>query len=673
MSRLSLLLQSLIIFCAILPPHPTVAITRADLLSGSEVPEKRPFPLSSKIPACQDFHAYVCNEVETTFKLPENRTHWVFSFTDAAERMLFAKKTYFKQLDKKHSSKTSPNNQRSQQLVNFYTSCMNPKAQAQDEKYWVQKQKKEILNLKSREDLIKFNNSRLDSDYFSFIGFDISANQGEPKNYDLILVSHLMNLPENSYYENQPLVLDFKKVVEKLFQEAGLDHPNERAQDVINFETEFAKVYPKPAEMRNRYSSNTYWPQEKWLKAYPHIDLNIYFKKLNGTTAIRNLAPESMQYVELALNEGPVEQLKNVMLYNSLKSIMDESYPAYFQEAFNFKKKHLGGPTVRPPRDERCTTSTMDTFPMELDQELIPILFPNFPDKEVITLAEQVRSAIVNGLKANSWLSESARKEGLEKITSAQLKLIKPQKDEDWNFLPIKNYSAQKIITNRFTAQNAAREKLWAEVKYPRYRNRWEMGPLGLNAYYSSEDNQFVLLQGILQYPFFDSSMSLLENTAAIGTIVGHELGHSVDDQGSKYDSQGKLRQWMATKDLSEFTRRGQAFIDRFNKIGHDGRLTLGENIGDHVGMTFSLDAAFPDLKKAAPEDLQKFFVAYARMWCHVERPDFQKLLLKVDPHASGTARINQQVIHQDAFYKAFQCRPTDAMYVENKDRIRIW
>lgn len=664
-----LLILTLSIFIPILALTAPLPLTKSDLLSGSLVPEKRPFPLSSKISPCEDFHAFVCSEVESSFKLPEDRNHWVFSFTDAAERLLFAKKTYFKKLERMAPS-TNP---RSQQLRDFYLSCMNPKAQAKDEKFWVESQKADILKIKALEELVKFNNSRLDSNLFSLVAFDSTANQDDPRNYDFLLVSHLMNLPENSYYENKPLLVDFKKVIETLFKEAGFDHSSERAQDVINFETEFAKVYPKPAEMRQRYSSNTYWPREKWLKTYPHFDFNIYFQKLNKKAAVRNLAPESLQFVEQALEHGSVEQLKNVMLYNSLKPIMDEAYPRYYKTVFDFNKKHLGGPKVRPPRDERCTTLTMHTFSMELDQELIPILFPNFPDKDVITLAEKVRASIAQGLKANTWLSEAARSEALNKITQAQLKLIKPDKDDDWNFLPIKKYDASKTVSNRLLAKSANLEKLWAEIKYPRHRSRWEMGPLGLNAYYSAEDNQFILLQGILQYPFYDIGMSPLENTAAIGTIVGHELGHSVDDQGSKYDSQGKLRQWMAARDLAEFTRRGQAFVDRFSKIGHDGRLTLGENIGDHVGMTFSLEAAFPDLKKAPPEDLQKFFVAYARMWCHVERPDFQKLLLKVDAHASGTARINQQVIHQDAFYQAYQCRATDGMYVSPSERIRIW
>jgi putative endopeptidase len=644
-------------------------LSRNDLLKGSEVPEKRSFPLSKKLSPCEDFHAYVCDEVETSFHLPEDRNHWTFSFSDAAERLLYAKKQFFKKLGKSYA----PSNPRTQQLANFYKACMNPKAEAKDEKKWVETHKKQILALKTREQLIAYANKNIVTPYFSFLDIGILANQTDPTANDLRVGSHLMSLPEQSYYQNEPLMADFKKLAEKLFSEAGLDHPAERATDVVALEVEFAKIYPLPAEMRQRWSANTYWPKEKWIKTYPDIDLKSLFALAPEKTAVRNLVPEAMQFLEDGLKSRSVDQLRNVILYHELRPLMDDAYPKYYAEAFNFRKKHLGGPHVRPPRDERCTLRTMSVFNMELDQELIPILFPDFPEKEVIQLAENVRSAIARGLKKNAWLSESARTEAIKKITDAHMKLVRPHKEEDWNFLPMKKYSSQNPIGNEYLADKARIEKTIAELQRPRNRERWEMGPLTLNAYYSSEDNQFVLLQGILQYPFFDPQLSMVENTGAIGTVIGHELGHSVDDQGSKYDSEGKLRQWMSMKDLAEFSRRSQGFIDRFNKIGHNGTLTLGENIGDHVGMTFALDAAFPDKDKAAPEDLKAFFVAYARMWCHVEHPDYAKMIIKTNPHALGTARINQQVIHQDAFYKAYQCKPEDKMYVDPKERVHIW
>lgn len=124
---------------------------------------------------------------------------------------------------------------------------------------------------------------------------------------------------------------------------------------------------------------------------------------------------------------------------------------------------------------------------------------------------------------------------------------------------------------------------------------------------------------------------------------------------------------------MKAFKERGEKFISQFNKIGHDGKLTLGENIGDHVGLTFAYNAAFPDPTKVSVDDKKKFFVAYARMWCNVATPSYREKQLKTDPHSAGKERINQQVIHLDGFYEAYSCKTGDKMFVNNKDRIRIW
>src|SRR5690606_22117760 len=127
---------------------------------------------------------------------------------------------------------------------------------------------------------------------------------------------------------------------------------------------------------------------------------------------------------------------------------------------------------------------------------------------------------------------------------------------------------------------------------------------------------------GILQFPFYDSEGSLIENLGAVGAVVGHELGHGIDDQGSRYDAKGRLAPWMDTKDVMEFNLRGQRMVDQFEKAGFNGKLTLGENVADLVGLTFAYQAAFPE-GKASKEDQQKFFVSYGRVWCSVVRPDF--------------------------------------------------
>ena len=200
----------------------------------------------------------------------------------------------------------------------------------------------------------------------------------------------------------------------------------------------------------------------------------------------------------------------------------------------------------------------------------------------------------------------------------------------------------------------------------------WGMGPLTVNAYYSPDKNKFVLPIGILQYPFFMKDGSLAENLGAVGAVVGHELGHGIDDEGSKFDANGKLNTWMREEDIKTFQERGQRMLKQFDRIGHNGQLTQGENIADLVGLTFAYEAAFPQ-GQGKREDKQKFFTSYARVWCGVMREKTKEMQLKTDPHSLGYARINEQVRHQPGFYEAFSCNRNNKLYLNESDRIRIW
>ncbi len=257
-------------------------------------------------------------------------------------------------------------------------------------------------------------------------------------------------------------------------------------------------------------------------------------------------------------------------------------------------------------------------------------------------------------------------------MSKAKLQLVKPRNDEEWYFNPEVAYDPKKPLENMVKLDEALTERMFKELPEPRNRNRWGMGPLTVNAYYSPPDNKFVMPIGILQYPFYDPNLPVEVNLGAVGAVIGHELGHGIDDQGAKYDAEGKLRQWMSDTDIKNFQKRGRNFIEQFNKIGHNGELTLGENIGDLTGVTFAYNAAFP-AGKGKVEDKQKFFLQYARVWCGVELPKYSERLLKVDPHSRGWARVNQQVKNQKAFAEAFSCKKGDAMVLPDDQIVRIW
>jgi putative endopeptidase len=206
----------------------------------------------------------------------------------------------------------------------------------------------------------------------------------------------------------------------------------------------------------------------------------------------------------------------------------------------------------------------------------------------------------------------------------------------------------------------------------PRNRAQWGMGPLTVNAYYSAADNKFVMPIGILQPPFFDPKESDEVNLGSIGAVIGHELGHGIDDKGSRFDADGRLNSWMSPTDLAEFNRRGEKLVEQFGRIGYNGKLTLGENIGDLVGLSFAYQSAFGDGKGTIPAK-KAFFLQYARAWCTVIRPKFRETLLKTDPHSMGDARVNEQMKHQGGFAEAYSCKASDRLFLNPQDRVKIW
>ncbi len=644
-------------------------LSRKDLLKGIAIPERRSFPESQKVGACEDFHRYICEETEKSFKMPEDRSLWFFSFDDNSERILYAKKMFFKIV----ADGFNPKGPRIGQVRNFYLACMNESASKSSEQKYVDLQMSTFAQFKQVEEFQKWIGKNIDSVQFSGLEFADIPNQNNPAKNDILLLPSAMTLPEKSFYQNKALMADMKNLIELFFKSLKMDQPEIRAQRVIDFESQLAEAFPLPVEFRELTSSNTYKPKTHFLKNYPNLNLERFLNRFPEQTMIRDLAPKSMRTLNILLAKSDVLTLQSVFLYHSLSSIMDDAYPEYFQNKFSFNSKYLGGPAKRSLRDERCTKIAMDAFPFEIDEYLTPILFPNFPREKVVSLVSQVRGTVVSNLENNTWLSSGAKAEAISKMKNAPLFLVKPTKDSEWDFNPVMTYSEVDPIENSLKHKLAKKNKLIEEYKEDRKRDRWGYSPLVLNAYYSPPDNQFVLLQGILQPPFFDPSKSEIENIGAIGSVVGHELGHGIDDNGSRYDSKGQLRQWMSESDLVEFKKRGQLFVERFNAVGHNGQLTLGENIGDHVGITSAYETAFRGQKKPKKQDQQRFFKAYARMWCNVIRPEMEQVLLKTDPHSMGRERINQQVIHVPAFSEAFSCKQGDKMYVAPENQIKVW
>lgn len=638
---------------------------------SSTIPEKREFPLNAAVNPCEDFHKYVCSNAEASFKLRDDRSHHLFAFSDSRERLLEVQKKFMKELPMKKNL-----DPRTEQIRDFYLSCMNAPEKAKDETAEVVRMTTEINKLKTAEELVRYSHMNIATGFGPLISIWASPNLDDPKKMDAMLYSSFMLLPDHKYYEQPELMKEYEKLLTLFFQniypQISKKSALAKAQDVIAFEKDFIKTYPVTAVRHQRWSEKRVSSQEELLKKYPQLQLNLLFEKIPSELVINTPIPESLDFINAELSKKPLQVWKDIYLYRALQDRMDDAYQKYFKAGFEFEKKFFGGPQKRPDRQERCTSMATGYFMKELDAALLPQVFPNFDESKITEVGARIRQSILDGLSANTWLSKEGKKEAMAKIKTARLQLVKPHNDKEWDFVPLRQYSKNHFIQNQKTYNGARWEKNMQEMREPANQDAWGMGPLTVNAYYSSNENKFVLPIGILQYPFYDKDGSVIENLGAVGAVIGHELGHSIDDSGSRYDSAGRLKQWMTTKDIMEFNLRGQKMIDQFNQAGHDGKLTLGENVADLVGLTFAYNAAFPK-GQGSLEDKKNFFIAYGRLWCSVTRPDYEKLMRKTDPHSAGWARINEQVKHQPAFAETFQCKEGDKMTLPQKERVQIW
>lgn len=640
--------------------------------ASSEIPLKREFPVDEKYNPCINLYEHACAKTIESFTLRPDRRKHTFAFNDSAERILAFKKSTIQELTKKPSEKGVGG-----ELRDFYLSCINKDARAKEEVAYVSKKVSEIEKFQSKKDWIDSQVKRIHSGNSGFIGYYSVDNFDDPKKSDLMLGVGYSLLPEKSYAKNPELIKELEVLVTDFFKTIGATNPEARAKTVLKYEIDEQDNRLYPVEARIAYSLRRFVTKKELTKNYPDLGLKVFLDQIPDTTKIRNINPKTFPFLNNVAKNYSLDELKTIQMFYELYGKLDKAYPAFYDKAFAFRNKFLGGKNKRSELDEECTEIAMSRFGSEFDYLVLPKMFPNFSSEKVAVLVDKIKKSILSSLSKNTWLTPVAKKEAERKISTAYMRLVAPSKFEDWKFLPVVEYNPETYLANIEKRNDVADEREFKYFRELKDIRSWEgVQPLEVNAFYQSSYNQFTMLQGILQYPFYDQNNSLTENLAGVGMVVGHELGHGIDDQGSKYDADGKLHDWMTPKDLLKFKELTKSLVDQYTKAGMNGELTLGENIGDLVGLTAAYDAAFSD-NKLNPEELKKeqrkFFLSYARSWCEVQLPGVRELRLKSDPHSLGVARVNEVVKHFAGFKEAFHCEENDPMILPADKRVHIW
>jgi putative endopeptidase len=647
---------------------PVIILVTSSLALADGFP-KREFKVNESVNPCENFYEYACSATIKSFELPKTRSRHSFSFDDTRENLLSYKKNYFKSL-----ATSKATSDREKQIQSFYVSCMNETANQDAELRFVAQLQKQLDGVKTREQFSELIYENLKVGDPSFLTFWANLpNFKDSQRMDVYFEIATLTLPEQSYYSKEDVTKDLKALIVKFFESVKADNPGEKAQWVYDFEMGLAKVFPTGVQINKKVFSLT--EHSKTLsKKLKNLRLGQFIRELPGKPHVRNLfGDEPFEYIDHSMSQLPLEQLKAIHLYFAARNFLDDAYPEFRTQSIDFLAKHLGGPSERPERQERCTNEIEQKFAMELDSILMPKLFANFPKERVHGMVEQIKAGLIAAIEKNTWLSSSSRKSALLKLKHLNIRLVSPDTEQEWNFNKSGGYSATAPVDNRLLYGRLKQQKYFENLTQRFPNPVWQFGPLEMNAALLPPYNAIIFPVAFLQPPFFDVDAPEEVNMAAIGTVIGHELGHAIDDKGYTFDYKGRVNPWLKKADEEKFFALSKSLVDQFNRAGMEGKFTLGENIGDLVGLTNAYSSAFPNGSNKPLSLKKEFFTQYARMWCEVQKPEIAELRRKVDPHAFGVARTNEQVKQQPGFAEAFGCKSTDPMVLPKQQVVRIW
>ena len=523
------------------------------------------------------------------------------------------------------------------------------------------------------------------------MGFYIGADEKDSKNNILSIVQGGLTLGQKDYYLDQdPETAKIREAyvayIRQLVSHVGFGETDAAriSDDVMRIETRLAKASKSMTELRDPEANYHKMSYDQLKKDFAGIDWDAYLH-IFGISGLKDVIvgqPEAIHEVEKILAEETPEALQNVYLWHAIDMaagyVDDESRNL----SFAFWGTALSGKTQDRPRWKRAVSSVEGCLGEALGQLYVAKYFPPAAKERMEKLVANLQQALGERIDAQDWMSDETKKVAHEKLDAFYVKVGYPDKWTDYSTLQIGNSYLQNILSCK---EWAIQDMIAKHLNKPVDKDEWYMTPQTVNAYYNPTTNEICFPAGILQPPFFDMEADDAFNYGAIGVVIGHEMTHGFDDQGSKYDKNGNLSQWWTEEDTKRFNERIQVMREYHDSIEvlpglhSNGSLTLGENMADHGGLMFSYQAFVNATAQAPLSDkdgftpAQRFFLAYANVWGQNIRDEEIRKRVKSDPHSLGKWRVNGQMPHMDAWYEAFGITEQDPMFVPKEKRVTIW
>ncbi len=529
-----------------------------------------------------------------------------------------------------------------------------------------------------------------------FFGFGIGADARNSNRNVVSVGPGSLGLPDRDYYvsddkdskeKRDKYVLHIARMLQFL-GEKPLKAKTD-ADKILALETAMSKPRFDRVERRDRRKSYNPMSVSDLQKLTPSIDWKNYLTKigLTKTDSLIVTQPKFMAALEVVFKENKVEDWKAYMRWTLLNRSTSKLSTNLETANWEFYGKTLTGAVKQRPRDERALQVINGSVGEALGKLYVEKMFPAEAKAKAEKMIKNIFLAFENRINNLPWMSAETKASAIAKLHKSQIKVGYPDKWKDYSALTIKSpeeggtYFSNSINLARWSTKEDI-DKLYKPVD----KTEWHMSPQTVNAYYNPSYNEIVFPAAILQPPFYNYQADEAVNYGGIGAVIGHEISHGFDDSGSRYDANGNLKDWWTADDQKQFAALTAALADQYSALQPlpgtfvDGKFTLGENIGDLGGINAAYDGLQLYLKENGNPGLidgytpeQRFFISWGTVWRTKMRDEAIKNLVKTDPHSPGMYRAYVPLQNVDAFYKAFDIKSGDGMYIAPEKRVKIW
>ncbi|WP_397571986.1 M13 family metallopeptidase [Silanimonas sp.] len=523
------------------------------------------------------------------------------------------------------------------------------------------------------------------------VGGGVGLDRKDPNRYLVGVGVGGLGLPDKDFYLNpEPRFVQIRTAylahIEKMLGFAGITDAKPRAEAILALETEIAKNHWDRAQLRDRDKTYNLTSFEDLKTQFPAYDWAAHFtaQGLPTPAEVNVTTPSAVGPILEIVGKTPLNVWRDYLTFHTVDNHAPLLSTEIDQAAFAFNGTVLSGQRAQREQWKRgvALVGGGQGLGDAVGKVYVARHFQPEAKAAMDALVENLRKALRQNIDNLDWMGAATKEEAYKKLESFRPKIGYPTKWRD--------YASVTIVPNDFMANVLALRQFYTNDQNRRLgtvpdRDEWFMTPHTVNAYYNATFNEIVFPAAILQPPFFDVNADPAVNYGAIGGVIGHEMGHGFDDQGSKSDWQGIQRNWWTDEDRARFEERTKALVAQYNQFcpleGHcvNGQLALGENIGDLGGLSMAYTAYQMSLNGQPAPVLggltgdQRFFLAWAQIWKSKYRDEAMINQVKVGPHSPPQFRINGPLRNLDEWYKAFNVQPDDALYVKPEERVRIW